>query len=352
MTLRFFAFFSFLTFIIRNNIIFGITEIFLLVFVMEKLYFNHQIQKKRFFYAVTLLSIYFISIICFSVFEINEIIKVVNFSLLILVVEKKDFINVLENYKPFIIISIITAILIYFNFLNYNVYYKAPFGFNVNSGLLYEMNYNAILGIMLSLGLLYKKKQISFALLPTITSEYRTGIAGILLHLFSPLFKFKFIRSVSVFFIIVTFYILIENFGALLFQHRYYFYKFFFENLNLLKIYESNEITNLLINDVFKFSPFKTEGFIGINGGEGNLHSGFLDLLSKKGIFYSFFIFLFVFYSMKKIDYKLYPLILFILINFFFFPMSPGGIGIPSVLFSFLIISTFFDDYSYSRRRG
>jgi len=346
MFLKFFTFFSFLTFVIRTNFVFFLAELFLILFIIERLYYNHIIQKKRLYFSVVLLLIYFLPVVFFRVFEIAEIIKVINFSLLILIVEKKDFINVLENYKSYIIISIIIGILIYFNLLNFNVYYKTIFGFTTNSGLLYEMNYNAILGIILSLGLLYKKKQISYALLPTITSEYRTGIAGVLLHLFSPFFKFKFIRSLSIVFIVIAFYFLLDIFGPLLFQHRYYFYKFFFENLNLLKIYESNEITNLLINDIYKFSPFKTEGFVSINGGEGNLHSGFLDLISKKGLYYSSIIFHLLIVSYKKIDYKLFPLLLFMILNFFFFPMTPGGIGIPSIIFSFLIISTNFDDSS------
>ena len=116
--------------------------------------------------------------------------------------------------------------------------------------------------------------------------------------------------------------------GPIFFEQRYFIWYSYLNNVDLLAIYKPDNIKDLIYTDLTQ-SPWGLKGL--------NLHNGFFESISYKGIIYTLFSIILIFKAFFKSKKDIF-LILFLLGYIKCFRFLLGDYPSASLVFSFLII--------------
>lgn len=322
---------SVFTLIIYSPFTYAVCQILLLCFILIRIKsFEYFTERKTLVLALSLLLLFIFPSLIFQSFLIDSTLKVLNFSLLFLVVQKNDTKKMIKKVEWFMYPAILYSLCIYFGItpdvLNTEYEKMYAFGRNANSSIFFEADYAGITAAIIAI---YSKRvSTSFSSLGVnFIADYFFGTLAIIGNLFKKILKFSFLKFLAALFVVFTPWAL-YYLGPIFFEQRYFIWYSYLNNVDLLAIYKPDNIKDLIYTDLTQ-SPWGLKGL--------NLHNGFFESISYKGIIYTLFSIILIFKAFFKSKKDIF-LILFFIGLYQMFSISLGGLSFPSLVFSFLII--------------
>lgn len=337
---KYLAVVSVLLLVVPHTITFAFSEALLLGLVISRM---RRINRSKVKLSFLLLLLQFFSVLInFGRFELIEIIKSVNFILLLIVVQPQDL-RILYKVLKYLGIPLILIMLIdgyFWNFIpnNHAARMDQLLGVVPSRGLFYEFDYSGIFNLLLFMVMPYVWAPFAFGTI--LLSGFKTSLPFLVIK---PLkFTSMFLRVCATVSVIAMPWIL-YFLGPIFFEQRYFIWKGVIPKLLGWELFTRNDVQDILLSSLID-SPWGLSGL--------NLHSGMFESILYRGLPYSVVALLLVFRSIRNssaLDFKM--LLIFIGIVQMF-SLSLGGTGLPSLLFTILVIVNLNKNETVCRYRG
>lgn len=318
--------FSIILLLLPNVLIFGLSEITLIAFFFSRV---NSFNRVNVYLALLLLLTQFLPLIInFGHLEFIEILKSVNFILLVLVVERNDFLTLMRIVKrigvPLVLLMLLDGFVVDFIPNNHAIEMDRLLGVVPSTGLFYELDYAGIFNLLLFY--LMPLIWLPISLAGILLSGFKTSIPFVLMRLVQ--FKHLLLKYLATFSVLLMPWVL-YSLGPLVFEQRYYIWKSVINYLWGLRVYRRHEVETILSQGLVD-SPW---GFSGLN-----LHSGLFESLLYRGLPYTLISAILIFMAIRNSSSFEFRIILVFLGLIQMFSLSFGGTGFPSLFFTVIVI--------------
>lgn len=323
---------SFFVLISNSSVLYLITELMLLAFVLNRLFMTRGFSVGRLLWTAILPFAFIVNLLDSGAqLSPDYVIRIVNFSLVILVARQNDAFTLIRYVRYLLYVNFLISLMVFVGILPSSfaskIYEKILlFGVPINSGVVFEANYS---GIVMGLLVFLSERKVR---------HYVVTIGSMMLFTFRTGFIAPIIDTVAYFnsrlllhgilFSWVAMLVVLYNYTPFLLEQRWFIWSSFFDFYEPAKMY-SKEVVESFMAFGMQDSPWGESGL--------NLHSGIFESLLYKGLYYTALSGLLMVFGLLSLPKAHLGLLIYFMVISTVFSVSLGGLNFTSMVFSFIV---------------